>query len=65
MAQSVKKQPTCPRPWFNQSQEDTLGKEMATYFSIAWEISWIEEPDGLLSMGLTRVGCDLATKPQM
>ena len=34
-------------------QEDLLEKEMATHFSIlAWEISWTEEPGGLLSMGL-------------
>ena len=33
--------------------EDHLEKEMATHFSIlAWEISWTEEPGGLLSMGL-------------
>ena len=29
-------------------QEDPLEKEMVTYCSIlAWEIPWIEEPDGL------------------
>ena len=34
-------------------------EEMATHSSIfAWRISWIEEPDGLLSMGLQRVGHD-------
>ena len=34
-------------------QEDPLQKEMAVYASIlAWEISWIEEPGGLQSMGL-------------
>ena len=33
--------------------EDHLEKEMATHFSIlAWEISWTEEPGGLLSTGL-------------
>ena len=25
---------------------------MATYSSLTWEISWMEEPDGLLSTGL-------------
>ena len=38
-------------------QEDSLEKEMATHSSIlAWEISWMEEPGGLQSMGITRVG---------
>ena len=45
--------------------EDYLKKEMATHSSIlAWEISWTEEPGGLQSMGLQRVGQDLATKEQ-
>ena len=36
---------------------------MAIHSSIlAWEIPWTEEPDGLQSMGLQRVGDDLATK---
>ena len=35
------------------------GEEMATHSSVlAWKISWIEEPDGLQSMGLQRVGHD-------
>ena len=39
--------------------EDPLEKEMASHSSIlAWKISWIEEPDGLQSMGLQRVGHD-------
>ena len=43
--------------------EDRLEKEMATHSSIlAWEIPWTEETGGLLSMGLQRVGQDLATK---
>ena len=38
-------------------QEDPLEKEMATHSSIlAWEISWREEPGGLQSTGLQRVG---------
>ena len=37
--------------------EDPLEKEMATHSSIlAWRILWIEEPGGLQSMGLQRVG---------
>ena len=45
--------------------EDPLEKEMATHSSVvAREISWTEEPDGLQSMGLQRVGYDVATKQQ-
>ena len=44
--------------------EDPLEKGMATHSSIlAWRISWTEEPGGLQSMGLQRVGHDLATEP--
>ena len=40
-------------------QEDLLEKEMATHSSIlAWKIPWIEEPGGLQSTGLQRVGHD-------
>ena len=46
-------------------QEDPLEKEMATHSSIlAWGIPWTEEPGRLQSMGLQRVGHDLATKQQ-
>ena len=39
-----------------------LEKEMATHFSIlAWRIPWTEDPGGLQSMGLQRVGHDWAT----
>ena len=42
-------------------QEDLLEEEMATHSSIlAWEIPWTEEPGGLQSMGLQRVGHNLA-----
>ena len=38
-------------------QEDPLEKEMATHSSLlAWRIQWTEEPGGLQSMGLQRVG---------
>ena len=41
------------------AQEDPLEKEMATHSSIpACRISWTEEPGGLQSMGLHRVGHD-------
>ena len=39
--------------------EDPLEKGMATHSSfLAWEIPWTEEPGGLQSMGLQRVGHD-------
>ena len=39
--------------------EDLLEKEMATHSSIlAWRIPWTEEPGGVQSMGLQRVGHD-------
>ena len=42
--------------------KDPLEKEMATHSSfLAWEIPWKEEPGGLQSMELQRVGYDLAT----
>ena len=43
------------------SQEDPLEKEVATRSTIlAWKIPWIEEPDGLQSMGPQRVRHDCA-----
>ena len=42
--------------------EDPLEEGMATHSSIcAWRIPWTEEPGGLRSMGLQRVGHDGAT----
>ena len=47
-------------------REDILEKEMATHSSIlAWKILWTEKPGGLQSMGVTRVGYNLATKPHI
>ena len=41
------------------SQEDPLEKEVATRSTIlAWKIPWTEEPGGLQSRGLQRVGHD-------
>ena len=38
-------------------REDPLEKEMATYSSVlAWRIPWTEEPGGLQSTGLQRMG---------
>ena len=43
-------------------REGFLEKEMATHSSIfAWRIPWTEEPGGLQSTGLQRVGYDWAT----
>ena len=40
-------------------QKDPLEEGMATHYSIlAWRIPWTEEPGGLQSMGLQRVGHD-------
>ena len=40
-------------------REDALEKEIVTRSSVlVWEIPWTEEPGGLQSMGLQRVGCD-------
>ena len=40
-------------------REDLLEKGMATHSSIlAWRIPWTEEPGGLQSKGLQRVGHD-------
>ena len=40
-------------------REDPLEQEMVTHSSIlAWRIPWTEEPGGLQSMGLQRVGHD-------
>ena len=60
LAQSVKKLPAMQETWVRfLGQEDSLKKEMATHSSIlAWEISWTEEPGGLQSVGLQRVGHD-------
>ena len=39
----------------SMGREDLLEKGMATHSSIlAWEIPWIEEPDGVQSMGLQK-----------
>ena len=58
MAQTVERLPTM---WETQvqflGQEDLLEKEMATHSSVlVWEISWMEEPSRLQSMGSQRVG---------
>ena len=52
-----------PAMWETQvkslDQEDSIAKGMSTHSSIlAWRIPWREEPDGLESIGLQRVGND-------
>ena len=63
MAQMVKNLPAMQETWvLSLGQEDPLEKGMAAYCSIlAWRIPWTEEPGGLQSMGLQRVGHNWAT----
>ena len=60
VAQSVKNLPAVQKTRGRSlGWEDPLEKEMATHSSIlAWKISWTEEPSGLQSMRLQRVGHD-------
>ena len=66
MAQTVKNLPAMQETWVQSlGWEDPLEKEMATHSNIlAWRIPWTEEPGGLQSKGLQRVGPDLAVKQQ-
>ena len=56
----VKNLPAVQETWIRfLGWEDPLEKEMVTHSSIlAWKISWTQEPGGLQSMGLQRVGHD-------
>ena len=58
MAQTLKNLPAMQEMGVRSpGQEDSLEKEMAAHSSIlAWRISLTEEPGGLQSMGLQRVG---------
>ena len=58
MAQTVKNLPAMQETRVQSlGQEDPLEKGMATHSTIlAWRIPWMEEPGGLQSMGLQRVG---------
>ena len=64
VAQMVKNLPIMLKAWvWSLGREDPLQKRMATHSSIlAWRIPWTEEPGGLQSMGLQRVGQDRVTK---
>ena len=59
----VKNPPAMQETWIRSlGWEDPLEKGMATHSSIlAWAIPRTEEPDGLQSMGLQRVGHDWVT----
>ena len=63
VSQSLKRLPAMWETWvWSLGQKDPLEKEMATHSSIlAWRIPWMEEPGGLQSMGLQRVGHNWAT----
>ena len=56
----IKRLPAMQETWvLSLGHEDPLEKEMATHSStLAWKISWMEEPGRLQSMGLQRVGHD-------
>ena len=60
MAQAVKRLPAMRETRVQSlGLEDPLEKEMATHSTIlAWRIPWTEEPGGLQSTGMQRVGHD-------
>ena len=60
MAQTVKNLPAMQATWVRSlGLEDHLEKGMKNHSSIlAWKISWTEEPRGLQSVILQRVGQD-------
>ena len=59
----VKNPPAMQENWVQSlSREDSLEEGMATHSSIlVWRIPWTEEPGGLQSTGLQRVGHDSAS----
>ena len=64
MAQLVKNPPAMQDMWVQSlGQEDPLEKEMATHSSIpTWKFPWAVKTGRLQSMGLQRVGHNLATE---
>ena len=60
MAQTVKNLSAMQKTYvLSLGQKDPLEKGMATHSSIfAWKIPWTEDPSGLQSIGLQRVGHD-------
>ena len=63
VVQMVKNLPAMQDTWiWVLGREDPLEKGMATHSSIpAWRIPWTDEPGGLQSMRLQRVGHDWVT----
>ena len=60
VAQTVKNLPAMPETQVQSlGWKEPLKEEMATHSSIfAWEIPWTEEPGGIQSMRLQRIGHD-------
>ena len=60
VSQTVKNPPAVWETWVRSLDwEDPLEESMATHSSIlAWRIPWTEEPGGLQSIGLHKVGQD-------
>ena len=60
VAQMVKNLPAMQEAWVRSLDwEDPLEEGMATHSSIlTWRIPWTEEPGGLQSLGLQRIGYD-------
>ena len=60
VAQMVKNLPVMQATWvLSLGQEDPMEEEMTTHSSIlVWRILWTEDPGGLQSIGLQRVGHD-------
>ena len=60
VAQMVKNLPTMQETRVRSlNQEESLEKGLATHSSVlAWKIAWTEEPGGLQSMGLQKLGHD-------
>ena len=60
VAQMVKNLPVMWETWVQSlGLEDVLKNGMATHCSIlVWRVPWTEEPGGLQSLGLQRVGHD-------
>ena len=63
VAQSVKNTPAIQETWIQSlGWKDPLEEGKTTHSSsLGWRIPWTEEPGGLQTMGLQRVGHDLAT----
>ena len=66
VVQLVNNPPTMRETWDGSlGWEDPLEEGMATHSRIlAWRIPWTEEPGGLQSTGLQRVGLDLSSQAQ-